>query len=513
VHAVLGIDAKMFRLSSEMTHPRAVRSIVLAAAAAVSVWIAQPPARADERVDLRWQDDLAAMQRFRPGYPFWQHVFTTPDGSIAFGSAADGRLLATFPVKGDWARDGVWFDDALAGVLEGAVLPSGLDERRDLVAGLLEAQVGRVVHNPTRGNFLLPNIRRYGPFLEEWGAIYERFGVPATIGLSQAILESGLDGTRRSAARAIGFCQWLESNWKKLDQLSPHVLESRNQTTQAPYCAAYLSVLATRYGSFVPAVSEHHSGGTNVGRVLINGERLGGGDVRERYFLGSQAARELRRLDLYGYRDLYRTYGPRSYFYSEMVFGNTLTVESLRSSIPQARIYAMRVPRAVTLNDVVARSGIAAGEVRRYNPALVRQVPAGATLYLPKYVKGFGADVSFWHRPAPAGYARVLSEFLRLDASVDRWEDPAFVPVLREFQTRFRDSRSEEGTVMATVLAYVIADLHTSGRTGILAEFRTNEEMGSLLQQGMSERAVSPFAVRACGTESEEQQERTGSHC
>jgi hypothetical protein len=120
--------------------------------------------------------------------------------------------------------------------------------------------------------------------------------------------------------------------------------------------------------------------------------------------------------------------------------------------------------------------------------------------------------VSFWHRPAPAGYARVLSEFLRLDASVDRWEDPAFVPVLREFQTRFRNSRSEEGTVMATVLAYVIADLHSSGRTGILAEFRTNEEMGSLLQQGLSERAVSPFAVRACGAESE-QQERTGTHC
>jgi len=37
-------------------------------------------------------------------------------------------------------------------------------------------------------------------FLSEWGAIYERFGVPAEVGLAQAIIESGLDGRARSSA-------------------------------------------------------------------------------------------------------------------------------------------------------------------------------------------------------------------------------------------------------------------------------------------------------------------------
>jgi len=61
-----------------------------------------------------------------------------------------------------------------------------------------------------------------------------------------------------------------------LNRLSPAVLEAYNQTTQAPYCAAYLSILATMYGSYIPALSEHHAGGVNVGRTVINGERLGG---------------------------------------------------------------------------------------------------------------------------------------------------------------------------------------------------------------------------------------------
>src|SRR5688500_4882684 len=38
----------------------------------------------------RRQDDLAAVETFRPGYAFWQHIFTIADGSIAFGSAVDG---------------------------------------------------------------------------------------------------------------------------------------------------------------------------------------------------------------------------------------------------------------------------------------------------------------------------------------------------------------------------------------------------------------------------------------
>ena len=124
--------------------------------------------------------------------------------------------------------------------------------------------------------FLLPNVPKYGPFLGEWSLIYERFGVPADIGLAQAVLESGLNGTARSRANALGLCQFLRRNWDTLNRLSPEHIEAYNQTTQAPYCAAYLSILATMYGSFIPALSEHHSGGVNVGRTIINGERLGG---------------------------------------------------------------------------------------------------------------------------------------------------------------------------------------------------------------------------------------------
>src|SRR5689334_13247245 len=57
-------------------------------------------------VEARLRADVAAMRTFRPRYPFWRHVFTIPDGLIAFGSAADGRLLATFPARGDWAERG-----------------------------------------------------------------------------------------------------------------------------------------------------------------------------------------------------------------------------------------------------------------------------------------------------------------------------------------------------------------------------------------------------------------------
>jgi hypothetical protein len=36
-----------------------------------------------------------------------------------------------------------------------------------------------------------------------------------------------------------------------------------------------LSILAAKYGSFIPALSEHNAGGTNVRRALIIGEQLG----------------------------------------------------------------------------------------------------------------------------------------------------------------------------------------------------------------------------------------------
>jgi hypothetical protein len=442
----------------------------------------------------RWSQDLTAMAAFRPGYAFWQHIFTIPDNHIAFGSAIDGRLLVVFPTKGDWANDAEWHDQRLANLLIGRKLARNVTDRREQVAELLEPLVGPVLHNPTRGQFLLPNARRYGSFLREWSAIYERFGVPGEIGLAQAILESGFHPTRRSAARAIGFCQWLLRNWRQLDRLSPHPIEGYNQTTQAPYCAAYLTVLATKYGSFIPALSEHHSGGTNVGRTLISGERLGGADVREQYFLGSQFARDVRRISLYEYRDIYRTYGPRSYLYSEMVFGNTRTIARLLAETPQVQIHAMRTTRLLTLADITRRTRLPADEVRRFNPALQTRVPARGTLYLPTYVEDFGPDVSFWHRPASPSFASVLSDFVRLEPGPERWDDPSFEPILRGFQTRFAQSHTEEGTVMATVLAYAIDESQTSGRREILAEYRDSEKIRRLFDAAALRRTAEALA-------------------
>src|SRR5688572_21377806 len=345
--------------------------------------VAQDAAPSTQDAPLtRFELDVRSLERHRPGFPFWQHIFTIPDGAIAFGSATDGRLLAVFPTKSDWTEQVLWIDPAAEALLAGQQLPANLDDRRDRVAEILEEALGPVLHNPTRGLFVSPNAREYGGFLEEWSRIYERFGVPADLGLAQALVESGLSGTKRSESRAVGFCQFLESNMRRLNKLAPYVIEGRNQTAQAPYCAAYLSILATKYGSFIPALSDHHSGATNVGRTLINGERLGGSDVRAQYFGGSQLARDLRQIDLYGYRDIYRTYGPRSYSYAEMVFGNMTNVRQIMESRPQETIHAMRTTRALRLTEIAQRTRLSADEIRRYNPALVKQVPARATLYL-----------------------------------------------------------------------------------------------------------------------------------
>ena len=444
-----------------------------------------------ERTNARLDADLDALQTFRPGYPFWRHVFMIPDGSIAFGSATGGELLAVFPVRGDWNGSARWERPELAAVIAGQRLETGLTQRRDQVAQMLEPKVGPVVHNATRGRFLLPNARRYGSFITAWSEIYERFGVPPDVGLAQSILESGLNGRVRSEAGALGFCQWMPGNWNKLKRLSPHEVEGYNQTTQAPFCAAYLSILATKYGSFIPALSEHHAGGTNVGRTLINGGRLGGREVREQYLLGSEFARDVRMISLPRYRDVVRTYGPRSFLYAEMVFGNTYTVQMLRDEMPQEEIRAMRTSRAIPLDEITRRTGLSADEVRRFNPALVRQVPRNATLYLPRQIDDFGKDVAFWHRPPGPEYLRVLGDFLALDVPPEEWEEPAFEAVLREFQRRFRATETEEGVVMATVLSYVMEETRTSGRREILADFRSSQEIESLFRLGVLEREAS----------------------
>jgi hypothetical protein len=437
----------------------------------------------------RFEADQDSMESYRPSYPFWQHLFVIPDGSIAYGSEKDGRLLVSFPARGNWVRDAVWTDPSLAGALAEFKLPANLDRRRDAVEQRLESLVGPVVHNPTRGLFLQPNAQRYGSFLREWATIYERFGVPAEIGLAQALVESGFKGTVRSRARALGFCQWLQVNWNRLKRLSaPHVIEAYNQTTQAPFCAAYLTILATKYGSFIPALSEHHAGGTNVGRALIIGERLGGEDTREHYFLGGEFIRDLRELEPRTFRDLYGTYGPRSALYAEMIFGNITNVERLMETIPQRDIYAMRTPKALSIAEISRVTGLPAGEIKRFNPALTRQVPAKSDLYLPSYVSAFGADVSFWHRPMSEAYATALNDFLRLDVPLAVWDSRAFDEVLIEFRDRFLATQTEEGTVMATTLTFVLQGQRSSRQGEILAEFRTSDRILRLFDRGRIQR-------------------------
>jgi hypothetical protein len=444
----------------------------------------------------RLERDLAAMERFRPAYPFWRHIFAIPDGAIAFGSAVDGRLLAAFPVKGDWVRDAAWEDASFATALANHRLPDDLGQRREAVAQLLESSVGSVLHNPTRGLFVLPNLSRYGAFLSEWGAIYERFGVSAEIGLAQALVESGFNGTVHSEARAIGFCQWLLRNWNRMKGLTPYVIEGHNQTTQAPFCAAYLSILATKYGSFIPALSEHHTGGANVGRTLLNGERLGGVNVRERYFLGAEFARDLRAASPGTFSDLYGTYGPRSFLYTEMVFGNAPTVAHLISTTRQSKIFAMRTTRSLTMTEIVRRTGLSAEEIRRFNPALLSRVPVRANLYLPRYVSAFGRDVTFWQRPASPAYSFVLTEFIGLDVSVEQRDSVSFDIVLTRFRKRFEETASEEGTVMATTLSYVLEERRTNRQAQILAEFRSSERIAQLFEDAKLQRETGVARMR-----------------
>jgi hypothetical protein len=431
--------------------------------------------------------DLEAMRLYRPGYEFWHDVFTIENGSMAFGSASDGSLIATFPLGKNWTRDAHWTSNSLPDRLPRQPVEGTLAERRDDTAQLLTEAVGPVVFNPTRGSFIADGAQRYGSFLREWGSIYERFGVPGQVGLSQALVESGLKGKVRSDAGAIGFCQWLPRNWARLQKFSPHLIEANNQTTQAAYCAAHLAVLTTAYGSLIPALSEHHAGSVNVGRTIINGDFAGGGDVRARYFLGAELTLLVRRIGLPGYREVAGSFGPHSFRYAEIVFGNLRTIAELKKTTPQAQIFAMRPNHSIPFDEIAKRTKLSADEIRRFNPALINRVPAGANLYLPFYVEDFGSDTAFWHRPPTPDYWNVLGEFVRLDEhySLDQWHDGSVLTDLRLFATRFRATGTEEGDVMATVIAFVIDELKDGRQMEILAGFRSSGRARQLLEQGV----------------------------
>ena len=148
---------------------------------------------------------------------------------------------------------------------------------------------------------------------------------------------------------------------------------------------------------------------------------------------------------------------------------------------------ALRAPRALSRAEVRQKTGLSTDEVKRYNPALVRRVPAGANLYLPSYVEEFGPDVSFWHRTADPEFAGVISEFVQLQPGVERWHARSFRATLLDFQRRFEETATEEGTVMVTTLGYIIGNLFRSRRGAILEEFRTSARIVRLFQQGVEE--------------------------
>ena len=68
------------------------------------------------------------------------------------------------------------------------------------------------------------------------------------------------------------------------------------------------------------------------------------------------------------------------------------------------------------------------------------------------------------------------------------WDDRSFEPVLRAFQKRFAETRTEEGNVMATVRADAIDEAYSSSRGAILAEFRNSDKVLRLFEQAVAER-------------------------
>ena len=147
----------------------------------------------------------------------------------------------------------------------------------------------------------------------------------------------------------------------------------------------------------------------------------------------------------------------------------------------------MRTSQALPWLEITARTGLTPDEVKRFNPALAAGCRRTRTCICRTTCPSFGHDVSFWHRPPTPEYAAALNDFLRLEGGVQRWHEASFETVLRTFQHRFEATGTEEGSVMATTLAYVISDLRTSRRAAILEDFRTSGRILDLFKQGVAE--------------------------
>ena len=83
----------------------------------------------------------------------------------------------------------------------------------------------------------------------------------------------------------------------------------------------------------------------------------------------------------------------------------------------------------------------------------------------------------------------MLNDFVRLDATIQAWHEPEFEQTLRDFQQRFTDTGTEEGTVMATLLRFVAGNLTRSRRAAILEEFRDSDRVRELFDRGKRELA------------------------
>jgi len=173
-----------------------------------------------------------------------------------------------------------------------------------------------------------------------------------------------------------------------------------------------------------------------------------------------------------------------------MIFGNALTIEELEAAVPQEQIFAMRTDRPVPLDEVALLAGLSTDEIRRFNPALVNRVPAGANLYLPSPVDELGRDTTFWHAEPTPEYAAALDEFLRLDErfSADDWHDGTALDTLRDFETRFRETGTEEGAVMATTIAFVLTELSDTRQMDLLAGIRNSEPAQLVREQAVLRR-------------------------